>query len=102
MAREIQAARFAIHAEDGDVVAPLIAGVKELAGGIEIEAARVVPARPFISDEGQFSGFANREDPNAVVRAVARIDEPAIGGNHDLGAKITAGKPRWQGIDLRF
>src|SRR5437773_9938225 len=81
MAGEDQAACFAVHAEDGDVVAALIARVKELAGGIEIEAARIVPTCPFLSDEGQFTGFADGKDPNAVVQTVARIDKAAIRGN---------------------
>ena len=79
MAGEGEAAGLAIHAEDGDVVAPLIAAVEELAGGIEVEAARIVPARPFLADEGQVAVWADGEDPDAVVQPVARIDEPAIG-----------------------
>ena len=71
MAGEGQAARFAIHAEDGDVVAALVARVKELARGVEVEAARVVPACPFLAREGQLAVFADGEDPNAVVQAVA-------------------------------
>ena len=50
VAGEGQAALFVIEAEDGDVVTALVAGVKELAGGVEVEAARVVPARPFLTD----------------------------------------------------
>src|SRR6266513_5059229 len=92
MAGEGQAARFAIHAEGGDVVAALVAGVKEVAGGVEVEAARVVPARPFLAHEGQPAVFAHGEDPNAVVYAVAGIDEPAISGNQDFRAEIAAGE----------
>src|SRR5207253_1962358 len=99
MAGEGQAARFAIHAEGGDVVAALIAGVKELAGGVEVKAARVVPPRPFLTHEGQPAVFADGEDPNAVVQAVARIDEPAISGNQYLGAEIAAGESRRQAGD---
>ena len=36
MTGEAQSACVAIHAEHRDVVAPLVAGIKELAGGIEI------------------------------------------------------------------
>src|SRR2546429_9178792 len=92
MAGEGQAARFAIHAEDGEVVAALVARVKELARGVEVEAARVAPACPFLAHEGQLAVFADGEDPNAVVQAVSRIDEPAIGGGQDLGGEITAGQ----------
>ena len=53
MAGEGEAAGLAIHPEDGDVVAALIAAIEELAGGVEIEAARIIPARPFFPDEGQ-------------------------------------------------
>src|SRR5438309_9381993 len=79
MAREGQAARFAIHAEGGDIVAALITGVKELGGGGDVEAARVVAARPVLAHEGQPAATADGENPNAVVQPVAPLDEPAIG-----------------------
>ena len=79
MAGEVEAACFAIHTEDGDVVAPLIATIEELAGGVEVEAARVVPACPFFPDIGQIPARANGEDPDAVVQPVAGIGKPAIG-----------------------
>ena len=99
MAGEGQAARFAVHAKDGDVVAALVAGVEEPAGGVAVEAARVVPTRPFLAHEGQPAVFADSEDPNAVVQAVARIDEPAISGNQYLGAEIAAGESGRQAGD---
>ena len=67
MAGEGQSARFSIHAEDRDVVAPLIARVEELAGGVEVEAARIIPSRPLVADESQLASFANREDSDTVV-----------------------------------
>ena len=99
MAGEDQASRFAIHAEDGDVVAALIAAVKELAGGVEIEAARIVPARPFFPWVGQGTGGADGKDRDAVVQTVTRIEEPAIGRNHDLRAEIAASEPGRQAGD---
>src|SRR2546428_5361449 len=68
MTREDQAAGFGFHAEGSDVVASLVAGVEELAGGIEVEAAWVVPACPFLAHEGQLAVLADREDSNAVVQ----------------------------------
>ena len=99
MAGEGEAAGLAIHPEDGDVVAALIAAIEELAGGVEVEAARIIPARPFFPDERQVAVWADGKDPDAVVQAVARIDEPPIGGNQDLGAEIAAGKPGRQSGD---
>src|SRR5439155_26411084 len=99
MAGEGQAAFFAIHAEDGDVVAALVARVKELAGGVEVETSRVVPARPSLAHESQPAVVADGEDPNAVVQAVAGIDEPAISGDQDLRAEIAAGESVRQGGD---
>src|SRR2546430_12299355 len=92
MAGEGQAARFAIHAEGGDVVAALIAGVKELAGGVEVEAARVAPPRPFLAHEGQPAVFADAEDANAVVQAGGPIAEPAITRHQQLRAENSAGQ----------
>ena len=93
MAGKGQFAGFSIDAEDGDVVGALVAHITELACGVEVEAARVVAARPFVADEGQVPVPADREDPDAVVQTVAGIDESAIAGNHDLGTEITSGKP---------
>ena len=59
MAGEVEAARFAIHTEDGDVVTALIATIEELAGGVEVEAARIVPACPFFPQKCQVTVCAN-------------------------------------------
>jgi hypothetical protein len=56
VACEVEAAGFAIDSKDGDIVAALIAAVEELAGGIDVEAARIVPARPLLADIGQAAG----------------------------------------------
>ena len=79
MAGEVEAAGFAIHTEDGDVVTSLIATVEELAGGIEAKAARIVPARPFFPDKSQGAVGTDGKDSNAVVQPVTSIDEAAIG-----------------------
>ena len=50
VAGEGEAAGLAIHPEDGDVVAALVAAVEEPAGRVEGETARVIPARPFFAD----------------------------------------------------
>jgi hypothetical protein len=44
---------LAVHSEDGDVVAALIATREELIGGVEVEAAGIIPPRPFLTDERQ-------------------------------------------------
>src|SRR4051794_38658057 len=46
MARESEAARLAVQPEDGDAVAALVATKEESAGGVEVEAAGIIPARP--------------------------------------------------------
>ena len=50
MAGEVEAAGLAVHPEHSDVVTSLIAAIQELAGGVEIEAARIIPACPFFPD----------------------------------------------------
>ena len=59
MAGEREPTRFAIHAEGGDIVCTLVAAIKEPASRIEIEAARVVAAGPFLGDEREFAVFGN-------------------------------------------
>ena len=48
---EGQVACFAVHIEDGDVVVPLVARIKEPSRRVEIEAARIIPTRPFFANE---------------------------------------------------
>ena len=62
MAGEREAAGLAIHPEDGDVVAALIAAVEEPAGGVEVEAARIIAPRPFFArrTSGRRSGRRRR------------------------------------------
>src|SRR4051794_31328104 len=42
---ELEAAGLAIHPEDGDVVAALVAAIEEAAGGVEGKATGVIPPR---------------------------------------------------------
>ena len=51
MAGESETAGFAIHLEDGDVVAALIATIQELPSGVEVETARIIPSCPFFPQE---------------------------------------------------
>ena len=67
VARECEAAGPAIDPEHGDIIAALIAAKEELASGVEVEAARIIPSRPFLSKEREFAVWAHREDPDAVV-----------------------------------
>src|SRR3712207_6262694 len=92
MAREGEPPRLAVHFESGDVVAALVAAVEEAAGRIEAEAARVAAAGPLFSDVAQPASLADREDRDAVVQAVAGVEEPAVGGDQDLGAEVAPGE----------
>ncbi len=78
MAGEFEAAGLAIHLEDGDVVAALIATIEVLASRIEVEAARIIPSCPFFPYEREVAVWANGEDPDAVVQPVACIDKLPI------------------------
>ena len=94
MAGELKLASFLIHSESSDVVSALVARIEKPTGGIEVEAARIVAVRPFFGDEGQLAMFAHGENRDAVVQAVARINETAICGDFDFGAEIAPGKTR--------
>ena len=78
MAGEVESAGLAVHAEHGDVVTSLIAAIEELAGGVEVEAARIVSACPFLPDIGQRAVCSYGKNPDAIVQPVAGIDKPAI------------------------
>src|SRR5437588_10910083 len=79
MAGEVEAAGFAVHTKHGDVVTALIAAIEELAGGVEVEAARIVPACPFFADIRQRAVCSYGKNPDAVVQPVAGINKPATG-----------------------
>ena len=79
MAGEIQTTGLAIYLKHGDVVATLIATIEKLTCRIEVEAARIIPSRPFFASERQVAVWAHRKDPDAVVQPVARIDESSVG-----------------------
>jgi hypothetical protein len=49
LASESKPASLAIYLKNRDIVAALIAAVKELAGRIEGEAAGIIPTRPFFA-----------------------------------------------------
>ena len=78
MAGEFKAAGLAIHLEDSDVVGALVAAIKKLASGVEVEAARIIPSCPFFPYEREVAVWANGKDPDAVVQPVARIDKLPI------------------------
>ena len=99
MAGENEITCSTIHAKHGEVVAALIAHIKKLAGGIKIETARIISARPFFPDVGQFAVPADGENPDAVMQAIAGINELAIGRDEYFGAEITAGKTGRQAGD---
>src|SRR5256885_16632315 len=78
MAGKQEAAGFVVYAKHRHVVGSLVATIKKLAGRIEIKATRIVSTRPFLADKGQLPILADREYPNAIVQAVAGIDNAAI------------------------
>src|SRR5262249_6577493 len=90
VAGEGEDAGLAVDPEAGDVVAPLIAAIEELAGGVEVETARVAPAGPLFPDVGQRAFGAHGKDADAVVQPVAGVNESAVGGDQDLGAEVAA------------
>src|SRR5262245_22954831 len=99
MAGEPQRARRAIHPEDGDVVSALIAAIEELPRGVEVEAAGIIAVGPLLADVRQAAARPDREDPDAVVEPVARVDEAPIRRDQDLRAEVAAGEAGRQGGD---
>ncbi len=79
MPREREDASLAIDSEDRDIVRSLIAAVQKLTGGIEVEAARIVAARPFLADVSKTTVGSDGEDRDAVMEPIAGVHEPTIG-----------------------
>ena len=78
MAGECEAAGLTIDLEDGNVVAALIATIEELASGVEVEAARVIPSCPFFPQEREDAIWPSGKYPDAVMQSVTRIDKLSI------------------------
>src|SRR5438477_8281384 len=81
-----------VHAEARDVVAALVAAVQESPRGVEAEAARIAAASPLLTDILQRAITTDGEDGDAVVQAVAGVDEPTVRRDQDLGAKVAPGE----------
>ena len=92
MSSKTKTAAFAINLKYGDIVAALIAAVKEFSLRIEAEAAGIIASGPFFADVLEISIIADREDRDAVMQSVARVHESAVTGNEDLGAEVASCK----------
>src|SRR4051812_9310004 len=97
VAGEREAAGLAVDAEDGHVVAALVAAVEEAAGRIKGETAWVVAARPFLADILHLTASADGQDANAVVQSIADVEELAVGRDQDLRAEVAADEAGVQG-----
>src|SRR6185295_8140976 len=98
-AREGEGAAAAVHSENRDRVAALVAAIEEAARWVETEAARVIPPRPLFADELQVAVRSDGKDADAVMQPVARVDVLPVGGDQDLGAEVAAGEAGGQGGD---
>ena len=96
VAGEVETTGFAVHSKHRDIVRALIATIKELTSGVEIETSGIVAASPFVPDKCQFTVRADRENSDAVVQSIPCIDKPAIVRHQNLRAKIAARIPGWQ------
>src|SRR3954469_12479631 len=92
MAREVEHTCFAIDSKNRDIVVALIAAIEKSAARIEIEAAWIIPARPFFTDETQFAVCTNGKDRDAIVHSIAGVHEATVRGDENLRAEITSGK----------
>ena len=63
MAREGQSAGITIHAERRNVVAPLVAAIKQPTRGIEIKAPRIASSGPFLTGEAQLPPLPTENIP---------------------------------------
>src|SRR6185437_2239960 len=98
-ARKIEAAGRTIDPENRHVVAALIAAIQEGAGRVEGETARVVAARPLVGEPLQTTVSGDGEDADAVVQAVADIEELAVGRDQDSRTEVAAGEAGGQRRD---
>ena len=85
VAGEAEAAGLAVHAESGDVVAPLVAAVQERAGGVEGEAPRVAPAGPLLPDV--FQGAWARAHYDGEVCLSFRMLESVVSALYGAGGE---------------
>src|SRR4051794_10072372 len=80
-----QASRLQVDPEDRDVVRVLVRGQEVVAGGIDAEVARRLPARGLVAGRGEVAGLRiDGEDGDAVVTPVRAVQELAGGMDLDL------------------
>ena len=87
---ELQQSGHPVHLENGDMISPLVAAIKIVAGRIKTETARIIPSGPLVRDLSDGAIIANGKNPNAVMQSVARVNVLSVIGNQNLGAKIAS------------
>src|SRR4030095_5626403 len=83
-----------VSPEDRNMVGALIAAVEKAAAGVGAEASGIVAARPLLTAEGQFSRLPHREDPDAIVQAVAGVNELPVSRHENLRREAAAREAR--------
>ena len=76
--RKGQCTGLAINAEGGDSVTALVATVKEISGGIEVEAAGVIAAGPLFPSPGEHTRGANGKPRDGVVQPIRGVKESSV------------------------
>ena len=66
---------LSVDAKSSDRVTPLIAREKEISGGINTKAARIITPSPLFPGKCQRASFSNGKEGDAVMQPVGRINE---------------------------
>ena len=75
---KFQFASVAIDSEDRYSVCPLISAVEKLTSRIKAKASRIISTCPFLSHEGEFAGWSNSKNSNAIVETISRVDKLSV------------------------
>src|SRR5215467_4989355 len=99
LAEEGKSAALAVDAISGDGIRPLIARIKIVPCRIDVEAAGIVAARPFLPRKGEQAALADGKPDDAIVQTVSGVEKPRVMGNENFRSEIRAVELSWQSGD---
>lgn len=96
LAEERQGAGLAVDSVSCDGIRSLVARIEVVPCWLDVEAARIVAASPFLSCKCEKPALADGKPADAVMQTVGSIEESSVSGNQNFRSKIRALEWFWQ------
>ncbi len=82
-----------VHLEAGDVIAALIADIKELPVWVESAMTRIISQGRDLADARESAVAADCTNGDRIVKTIGGIEEPAIRRDDHLRSEVGSCKP---------